>query len=117
MTTDRMESIRRRLEPMFAEFQQVSREREEREAKADPEKHRLSRVFSGPMRWRYYRAKDGRGTEVRYCYATTPNVAGYYLVWREKRFKDGRVTRDKWRSTSKRIDAGRLAKAMREEAG
>jgi hypothetical protein len=110
------ERIRERLEPMFRELEQVSMRRESDAAEADPERHKLTRVFTGPMRYRYWRSKDGRGTKVRYCYCTTPNAAGYYLVFRERQFKDGRVVRDQWRATERRIDAGRLATAMHEEA-
>jgi hypothetical protein len=109
------ERIWERLAPTLTALEQASLQREVERIQADPERRKLTRVFDGPMRWRYWRTKDGRGTEVRYCHCTTPNAAGFYLVWRERRFKD-RVVRDQWRATERRIDAGRLAKAMRDEA-
>lgn len=71
-------------------------------AKADPEKHKLTLVFDGPMRWRYFDAgKDGRGWNVRFCWSTTRNAAGYFLSWREVRPPKGSsakfvMKRDQW---------------------
>jgi hypothetical protein len=111
------ERIRERIQPVMERMEQSIHRSNLERIQADPERYKLTRLFDGPMRWRYWRSKDGRGTAIRWCYCTTPNAAGYYLVWRERRFKDGRMVRDQWRATERRIDAGRLAKAMRAEAG
>lgn len=64
--------------------------------------YKLSRVMDGPLRYRFYRGgKDGRGRQVRFCYATVRNVAGYYLGWREVIGKTG-GHRDQWTASKVR---------------
>lgn len=70
-------------------------DQEEAAAKADPVKHKLSKLFENNS-YRYYGAKDGRGREVRFCYSCHRNVAGYFLAWREVVNKDGSGKRDGW---------------------
>jgi hypothetical protein len=72
------------LDRLFAEFEQDNRRRELEAAKADPKKHKLTKVFENRTNYRYYPGgKDGRGWEVRFCWSSHRNVAGYFLGWRE----------------------------------
>jgi hypothetical protein len=93
---DYRDDISKRLNEFWRDMERSSMEREEAAAKADPVKHKLTKVFSGPMNYRYYRTKDGRGREVRFCYSTVRNVAGYFLAWREVLNKDGTGKRGGW---------------------
>lgn len=96
-------AIRDLMTSMWADIQRLDKERIEREAKANPEKHRNCRVFENSS-YRYYEVKNGRGSRVRFCYSTHRNVAGYYLVWREVvTKKEGK--RDQWDSTKLKDDA------------
>lgn len=93
------EPLQRLMGRMLRDMQQAGLERAESAAKADPRAHRLSRVFpkGARMNWRYYRAgRDGRGSEVRFCYTVERNVAGYFLAYRETRYKSGNGKRDQW---------------------
>lgn len=83
------------IQELFADFSRMNREREEAAAKADPAKHKLSRVMEN-SRYRFWDGgKNGRGQTVRFCYSTHRNVAGYFLGWREIAGKT--VTkRDQW---------------------
>lgn len=75
-----------------------SRQAEEKAAKKDPLKHKMSRVLEDAS-YRYYDGgKDRRGTRVLFCWSTHRNVAGFYLGWREVCFKSGKVKRDRWLS-------------------
>lgn len=106
-----------RIAGMLRDLEQADLERVQRRAEEDPKGHKLTKVFAGPLRWRYYQSRNGRGQTVRHCYATTPNVAGYYLVWREVINKtDGRGRRDRWRATAKRTDARNIARDRHREA-
>lgn len=86
------------------------------QAKADPKKHKLSRVMEGRYGLNYYwlpSGKDGLGRKVYFCWSKHRNVAGYFLTWREvysiPRGKDKRqrVKRDQWvaRKVKKRARA------------
>lgn len=90
---DYREDISRRLNEHWASWQRFQNEQEEKRAKADPVSNRLSKVFEN-SNYRFYRAKDGRGREVRFCYSCHRNVAGYFLAWREVINKDGTGKRD-----------------------
>ena len=70
------------IERMMLEMQVAQIERLEREAKADPVKHKLCMVFPGGPRYRYF-AKQRRGLVIRWCWSVNRNAAGYFLSWRE----------------------------------
>lgn len=78
-----------RLPAEFVRFlrdmEQDSMAAEQRRAEADPVKHKLSRVFppGRPLNYRYYEGGTRRGRNVRFCWSTSRNVAGYFLAWRE----------------------------------
>jgi hypothetical protein len=83
------------IQGIFADFPRMNREREAAAAKADPAKHKLSRVFND-SRYRFYDAgRNGRGQVVRFCYSSHRNVAGYFLGWREIEGKK-QTKRDQW---------------------
>jgi hypothetical protein len=91
-----MAEVNARLGRMWEYMQQENMAAEERAAKADPLKHRLSRVMERgkPLNYRYRPVKVGR-REVRYCWATNRNVAGFYLGWREVETPK-LIRRDQW---------------------
>ena len=94
---------------MFADFTRMNREREEAAAKADPAKHKLSRVFED-ARYRFYDAgRNGRGQAVRFCYSSHRNVAGYFLGWREVVGKK-QTKRDKWTARKSRSAVADIAR-------
>lgn len=79
-----LDAANKLISEIWGEIQQMDRERAVARAKADPKTNKLTRVFDGEMRWRYFDAgKDGRGWNVRFCWSTTRNAAGYFLGWRE----------------------------------
>lgn len=76
------------LRDMWRDIQRVSDERAVAAAKADPEKHKLSSLLApGVSSGDYYRyavGRDGHKATVYWCFMQGPNVAGYYLTWRER---------------------------------
>jgi hypothetical protein len=83
------------IRELCANFAATNREREAKAAAADPRAHKLSRVMNDTA-YRYWRAgKDARGREVRFCYSSRRNVAGYFLGWREIASK-AQTKRDQW---------------------
>jgi len=97
------------LQALWAQLEQENRQATVRRAKADPAGHKLSRVFSGPMRWRFYESKAGRSQCVRFCWSTTRNCAGYFLTWVETHYKKGTGARRKWSARRQRQDAKAIA--------
>ena len=98
-------AVRDLMISMWADIEQSSRKNEAKRAKDDPVSNRLTRVFDpgARMAWRYYDAgKDGRGRKVRFAWATTRNVAGYFLGWRQVINKDGSGKRDQWTASRTR---------------
>ena len=92
--------IQKLMGEMWADIQQSGHKREEARAQAEPKAHKLSRILHN-LNYRYLRAgKDGRGREVRFCWSTHRNVAGYFLGWREVVGKQG-GRRDRW--TARRV--------------
>lgn len=99
--------------PVIAEllhdFTISNREREASAAKADPAKHKLTRVTNDTS-YRYWGAgQDGMGREVRFCWTTHRNVAGYFLGWREVVGKKA-TKRDKWIARKSRAAATELSR-------
>lgn len=58
-------------------------------AKADPEKYKLSRLIADnkPAQYFYMTTWEKRtrrgGRSVRWCWSQHPNIAGYFLSWRQ----------------------------------
>lgn len=88
---------------LWADVTQSQMAREEAAAKANPAAHRLSRVMERGKRTRYlyYGPIKVGGRKIRYCYATSRNVAGYYLAWREIETAKT-VKRDMWTASKRR---------------
>ena len=94
---------------MFADFARMNREREEAAAKANPQAHKLSRVFRD-SRYRFYEAgQNGRNQVVRFCYSSHRNVAGYFLGWREIEGKT-QTKRDQWTARKTRSAVADIAR-------
>lgn len=84
---NRLDAIGQRI---LARGLQSLQEAELERIRSDPKKHRDTTLMGERgLRYRYYRPfrksnkREHQGKEVRYCYATTPNAAGYYLTWTE----------------------------------
>lgn len=102
------------LENMLAEmFGGITRQA----VAADPHKHRktsFTDVGKDGRRYRYM--VNGKGQQVRFWRATQRNIAGYYLIWRETKLKNGTIKNDmlrafKSRGAAKRANDARYAKA------
>lgn len=96
-------AVTARLNEMFRDMLAANVQAEERAAKADPIKHKLTLVFpSGSKKnWRYIATIRTRGRTTRYCWSVHRNVAGYFLGWREVwTGKTGR--RDQWRASKRK---------------
>lgn len=95
---------------LWAEIQLADQERMLREIAKDPAKHKLTRIMTekgtGYSFWPA--GKDGRGREVRFCYASWRNAAGYFLTWREVVGKK-QTKRDMWAARKVRRDASAFA--------
>jgi hypothetical protein len=90
------------IERLFFETQIAAIEWHVADAKKDPVKHKLTLQMDGPIRYRMWKLQVSVNREVRYCYSSNRNVAGYFLSWRETRNqKTGRGKRDQF-SASRR---------------
>jgi hypothetical protein len=80
----------RLLREMWRDIQISSQENSVRAAKADPEKHKMSKLIADnkPANYSYFtepgKAVRGRlRRRVSWCWSKNPNIAGYYLSWRQ----------------------------------
>lgn len=102
------------LAELVGEIQRAADARAIAEAEADPQAHKLSPRFAKSARYRYWHAgRDGRGREVRFCWSTGRNIAGYFLTWREVIGKQG-GRRDQFSAKKSRKGARALAGKRRE---
>ena|SRR5213076_3158926 len=105
---DYRQRIAERLRTAFLGMERATLKRESEEAKANPQAHKLTRVFEQRTSYRYWRAgKDGRGREVRFCWSSHRNVAGYFLGWREvwsKKQREGKRDQYLARKVRKRVE-------------
>jgi hypothetical protein len=63
--------------------------------KANPEANRLTLIFENGTNYRYFRTERNKGgPEVRFCWTTKRNAAGYFLAFREIIYKKGTSERD-----------------------
>ena len=105
------------IQDLLRSFESMNNEREEAAAKADPLKHKTTRLFGAGVSasYRYYGGKrNGKGQRVMFCYSVHRNVAGFFLGWREVYMKNGTVKRDRW--VSRRVKA-RCIEIARRRAG
>lgn len=101
---------------MMLEMQADSLERQRKAVLADPAGHKLTTHFPEGARlaYRFFRVRGKRGPEVRYCYATERNLAGYFLSWRETIRADGSGKRDQWSASKQRKIAKARASARHD---
>ena len=101
------------LQLMLLEMHVAEHDRIRREAAADPEKHKRTRVFprDGNTNYQFYESKRGpRMKPVRYCYSSGRNAAGYFLTWRERELPSGSWARDQWVARKKRKACAEMAR-------
>lgn len=86
------------IQRLMLEMQLEANERQRAAVLADPVKHKLTLHFPEDARMNsmFYRVKKATFPEVRYCYATGRNLAGFFLGWRETINRDGSGKRDQW---------------------
>lgn len=101
------------LQLLIAENTARSHDRVREEAARDPERYKTTLVFprDGHTRYLYWQSKPGpRMREVRFCYSTGRNAAGYFLSWRERDIGRGRWQRDKFVARKRRKAAKEVAR-------
>ncbi len=97
------------IRELCADFARMNLEREEKAAKADPAKHKLSRILANSGYRFYDGGTNGRGQRVRFCYSSHRNVAGYFLGWREVIGKEA-GKRDRWTARKTRAAVSEIAR-------
>lgn len=92
------------LSDMWRDIQRANDERAVQAAKADPEKYKLSRLIADnkPANYSYFtergKAVGGRlRRRVSWCWSKNPNIAGYYLSWRQVETKRT-IKRSQWKA-------------------
>lgn len=109
--------LQRLMGDMMRDIQQSAMKRAEQDAKSDPARFRLSRIFPAGVdnNYRYYDGgKNGRGSHVRFCYSVNRNIGGYFLTWRET-ITAKHVKRDMWSaSRSKKVIKNRALDRMKK---
>lgn len=99
---------------MLAAAREDARRSQVDHIKKDPKANKLTGVFEGDIRYLYYPAgKDGLKREIRFCYTTVRNAAGYFLSFREVLTKKG-GKRDQFAARKVRKRAAALAKGRAE---
>ena len=87
---------------LMAEIDRNSQRVERRKVRADPKANKLTRLMGEgrTAAYRYWDAGENeQGERVTYCCTTRRNLAGYFLVWRQReKLDNGRWTyrRDRW---------------------
>lgn len=96
--TERGNELLRRV---WADLQKASHLRELEAIKANPGKHRLTRImaYGRTTNYRYWPAgetvRKSRKEKTSFCVAVSKNAAGVYLIWRQvDRYK---MVRARWR--------------------
>lgn len=54
---------------------------------------------------RYWEYTNGKGQRVRFCRACHRNIAGYFIIWRETTYRDGRIKNDMIRAFKSKAKA------------
>lgn len=82
------------LAKMIHDLHRMDNDREAEAAAKDPEKHKLSRVFTGGAKFRYYTGgKNKKSQRIYHCFTTNKNVAGYHLYFREVHYASGKTVK------------------------
>lgn len=106
------------IQRVMLDLQIDQMERDRKRVLADPVAHKLTLYFPEGSRgpnWRYVKVEKAGFPQVRYCYSTSRNLAGYFLGWRETINRDGSGKRDQW-VASKRRETVRQKAHQRVEA-
>lgn len=95
------------IQNIFASVQRDHDKRMAEAIKADPVKHQTTRLYAAHVSTSYMYFGDRTGP--KFCYAKHPNLAGYFLTWREEKVPNGwqRVEFQAWKM---RKDARDVAK-------
>lgn len=113
--------IQKLMHEMWDDIERARQKVITNECKTNPERHKLSSLLAEGVSasdYSYYSVgRDGRKAEVRWCFMNKPNVAGYYLTWRER--ITGRTLkrthRKAWKTVGRaNTEAMRRSKAERE---
>lgn len=76
------------LRELWADLERSQHDVAAKAAEADPEKHRNTKFLKAGVRasdyCRYAVGRDKRKAAVYWCFMNGPNVAGFYLSWRER---------------------------------
>lgn len=100
---------------MISEFNSEQHARYEAEAATNPEKYRTSRLIKRGlnMDFRYFTCgKNGKGQSVYWCYMTVPNIAGFYLSFKETHKQNGKVVRTAFKGH--KTEGGANTQVLRE---
>lgn len=75
-------------------------------------KHRLERDFENgisPGRYRTDYTKNGKGATISFLWYRRKNKAGYFLICRQIKYKNGKVKSDQWAASRTKTGAEKLA--------
>ena len=75
-----MNKIEKQINELFAQIEQDRVDVEIEQAQADPKANRLTKCFLDGAGYYFFESKNGRGQNVRHCYSTKRNAAGYLLT-------------------------------------
>lgn len=96
------ENVQQLMARMWGEIEQASRQRAVEDAKTNPEKYKLSRIFNGSANYVYFHGGwlkfSNRLEHRQFCRSTGRNIGGNYLIWEElTTYTPG----GKWRKTER----------------
>lgn len=81
--------VQKLFRDLWRDIEVANQERAIAAAKADPERHKLSKLIADHKPAQYFYMTESttrrgrRGRSVRWCWSQHPNVAGYFLSWRQ----------------------------------
>jgi len=94
------------IRSMLLDLERITQRRQLAEIQSDPAAHRDTTLMGAKgLHWRYWTVKTGKTARVNFCYATTPNAAGFYLTWQETINSKGNGKRQYIRGHKLRRDA------------
>lgn len=107
------DDVQRMLSGAIGSFERERNARLRKEAEANPEKHKLTRLMQSGWSFLYYSGgRNGKSQRVYHCFTTKPNVAGYYLYFKEVHSADNKtVWRKGWKAF--KTEGGADTHAMR----
>jgi hypothetical protein len=114
--------IQKLMGEMWHEIELSNQKRLIEAAKLDPEKHKLSRYVADnkPASYFYVTVTERRSRRsrlaVRWCWMTHPNIAGYFLSWRQRETSRS-VKRTQWKAHKHRYLGEQRAQREKAKAG